>query len=532
MPHGTAATYAVENAMGYGMATGTNNGYSCGPTEVSRLVRNLTQGGEFIMSHITHFYTLAALDLVKGPPMAPWDPAWDSSYYDPLLSGGTLTWTSAGVPTDIYTAVITDYVIALKARVKAIDMGAIFGGRLPIQSSYVAGGTTHIPTADDVTKARSLLYGGGGYSVSNPAPLSVADFVKNHLVPMTEIVSVLYSRADNTGNNWPATLSGSQALSGLATGRSDYFGAGLGIGAGCGNFYSAGVFDGDTSGTNSQRLLKRGAVSGGTSAASGTWEDIIPADIIEYVKYSRYDDSCSGAPASGSTIPNATKAGAYTWHKAPRYPNTNIPGSVKEVGPLARMWVNGNYYGGKTNGMRNHAWSSANGGPLPALSGVPYNCGLSLMDRHRARALEAEVIVTQYATWLTELETAMAGNDTRYIAKSLPTARTEGLGMTEAPRGSVHHWVRIKDQKVENYQLIAPTTWNGSGRDANGRLGPIEQALVGAPIRTVKSGGNDIPVEALMVVHSFDPCIACSVHVIDAKNNISKCVWEEGGVSR
>ncbi len=527
MPHGTAATYAVENAMGFTMATGTNNGYSGAPTTVARLVRNLVQGGEFLMSHITHFYALAALDLVQGPNMDPWTPYWNDSYYDSLLRNASgLSWTSAGVPNNVYTAVITDYVLALKARVKAIDMGAIFGGRLPIQSSYVAGGTTHMPTSDGITKARALLWGASGSS-GTPAAESVLDFIKNHYVPMTEVVSALHGVADNDTNNYYS------AISGLPGTRSPYANqlalGGVNLGAGCKNFYSAGVFDGTNDGQNASRLLARGTYNNASNTSAGTAVALDPDLVFEYVKYARYDDSCSANPKTGTTIPSPTKAAAYTWHKSPRYPNTNVAESVKEVGPLARMWVNGDYQGGQSKTMRNHAFSAANGGPIPNLAGITYGCGISVLDRHRARAREAEKIAMKYGEWLADLEANLAG--ARFDgSKTLPTAQTYGLGLTEAPRGSVLHWTSIQNKKVQNYQIIAPTSWNCSGRDANDRPGPVEQALIGTPLLGITSGGKEIPVEALIVVHSFDPCIACSIHVIDPKNKVVKHVWEEGGV--
>jgi hydrogenase large subunit len=513
------------------MATGANNGFSGAPTTVARLVRNLTQGGEFLMSHITHFYALAALDIVQGPAMEPWTPYWDNSYYDSLLqSSAGLTWSSAGVPNNVYTAVITDYVLALKARVKAIDMGAIFGGRLPIQSSYVAGGTTHMPTTTGINEARNLLYRGttaGSGTIGIPAAGTVADFIKNHYVPMTEVVSVLHGVADNDQNNYYS------AISGLPGTRSPYANqsglAGVNLGAGCKNFYSAGVFDGTNDGQNASRLIARGTYNNASNTSAGVAADLDPNLVFEYVKYARYNDSCSANPKTGTTIPDPTKVAGYTWHKSPRYPNTNVAESVKEVGPLARMWVNGDYQGGQTKTMRNHAYAAANGGPVPNLAGLTYGCGISVLDRHRARALEAEKICNQYKLWLDDLAANLTG--ARFDGtKVLPTVQTYGLGLTEAPRGSVLHWTSIQNKKIQNYQIIAPTSWNCSGRDANNRPGPVEQALIGTPLRGVASGGKEVPVEALIIVHSFDPCIACSIHVIDPKNNIVKHVWEEGGV--
>jgi hydrogenase large subunit len=574
VPHGTASTFAIENAMGFSPTAGTHTGHSSGPTNVARLCRNLTLGAEFMMSALTHFYALSALDLVQGPEEAPWTPYWDISYYDPaLLNGGAnlnLHYEADGSPTNIYTAVITDYVLALRMRTAAIDLGAIFGGRLPISSGYVAGGTTKLPTPKDITRARALL-------------ASVRSFIVNNYVPMTEIVSALHGLADNTNNNWFAAL---QAVGGLAgntqalqtdTGniRGPYsctaaITNGIGIGDGCKNFYSAGGFDGTgnlNGGTN--RLYPRGAIIGATDTAAGTAEEVDGTKIRESVKHAYYTQGTTADadayenlyPGDGVTRPDATRTTAgYTWHKATRYSLTDITAAsaVKEVGPLARMWVKGaaggavasdGYCAGQRKTMSKHAFASTNlhaGAPLPDLSVADYACGISLLDRHRARAREALLISAQYSLWLDELAAiigteaaphtdwadpvAHPENKRFSTAYSLDNLTANGFGMTEAPRGSVHHWVNIKNGKIDNYQIIAPTTWNCSGRDSSDHPGPAEQALIGEPVRAVASGGKLVPVEALLVIHSFDPCIACSVHTIDPveKTDMKKFIIEGG----
>jgi len=364
---------------------------------------------------------------------------------------------------------------------------------------------------------------------------------------MTEIVSVLHGLADNTQNSYfdALVLTGYQSPTGNIRGpysQVDPLPSGLGLGAGCGNFYSAGVFDGDEVGTNTSRLLKRGTIYGATQVASGTPADLDPALVKEYVDGSSRYNQADLCPSAGVTVPDA--GAGYTWHKAPRYPNTGTADCVKEVGPLARMWVEGDYrYGNTAVTMTNHAYSTANGGPLPALGtlGVQYNQGLSLLDRHRARAQEAKKIAIAYDTWLTSLNSNLTGS--RFTRRSMPTGTVYGLGLTEAPRGSVLHWAKIVNGKVDNYQIIAPTTWNCSSRDTAGNPGPVEHALIGTnvplglvPLRGVKSpntaSGLNIPVEALLVIHSFDPCIACSVHMVDPKNDIKRLVYQEGGVTR
>lgn len=572
VPHGITSTFAVENAMGYSTAAGDNTGYSSGPSNVSRLIRNLTLGGEFMMSAITHFYALTALDLVQGPAMAPWLPFWDDSYYDPALLNGNdasgnpanvnLTFTG-GLPDTIYSAVIADYVLALRTRTKALDIGAIFGGRLPIASAFTAGGVTKLPIVADIDAASGLL-------------ADVTSFIETHYVPMTEIVSVLHGLADNTNNGWAAPLIslGLQATGGTnnrgpyscidlvlnegTTGEIDLT-HGIGLGKGCGNFYAAGGFDqaGNLTG-GTDRLFPRGVVKGASDSASGDLEAVDPMKIKESIVSSRYAQGTTTdpdawaylQPLEGVTMPVPDRDGAYTWHKAPRYDDT-----VVEVGPLARMWVKGvtegldsdGYCAGMTKYMSSHAWGIGGGAlnPLPDFgpggvaaaalgfggTGVPYNCGISVMDRHRARAREAALVAANMRAWLTELKAIVSvdgweldSDNARYTqpAHALETLTAEGIGMAEAPRGAVHHWIKVKNGKIDNYQLQAPTTWNCSGRDGFGHPGPVEQALIGWPVRAVASPdtpeGKLVPVEALIIIHSFDPCIACSVHVIEPED--------------
>lgn len=544
VPHGTAATFALENAMGFSPEVGTHTGHSSGPNNVSRLVRNLTLGGEFMMSALTHFYALSALDLVQGPEEAPWTPFWNDSYYDPaLLNGGSninLQYQSDGSPTNIYTAVITDYVLALRNRTAALDMGAIFGGRLPVSSSYVAGGTTKLPTHADIVRAKELLTG-------------VTGFITDHYIPMTEIVSALHGLADNTANNWyvPLTALGLQTPG--AGKRGPYscveaIQSGVGLGAGCKNFYSAGGFDqaGNLDGSsNTLRLFPRGAIIGASDSFDGNPEVVDATNIRESIKNSHYKGAGTANenlyPGLGVTNPDPTVG--YTWHKATRYSATDItsPTAVKEVGPLARMWVAGYYKPSLgTLPMSKHAFAATTphpGAPLPDLSIAGYRCGVSVMDRHRARAREALLIAQSCLAWLNELdaivntpgwELTTAGKRFTTAPKSLAGLTAEGFGMAEAPRGSVHHWTKVVNGKIANYQIIAPTTWNCSGRDSSDHLGPVEQALAGAPLRGVLSDGKNIPVEALIVVHSFDPCIACSVHMVDpeVKTNMNEFIVE------
>jgi Ni,Fe-hydrogenase I large subunit len=175
-----------------------------------------------------------------------------------------------------------------------------------------------------------------------------------------------------------------------------------------------------------------------------------------------------------------------------------------EVGPLARMLV---------------AYASGHAEVKAAVSGVLGKLSVgppalfSTLGRIAARAIETQLIAHRLTRWLTDLTENLDTGDlaiadvTRWDPASWP-ADAQGWGFEEAPRGSLGHWVKIRNQAIENYQLVVPSTWNGSPRDAKGRRGAWEEALIGTPVADPNK-----PVEILRTIHSFDPCMACAVHV-------------------
>ena len=175
--------------------------------------------------------------------------------------------------------------------------------------------------------------------------------------------------------------------------------------------------------------------------------------------------------------------------KSPRYKTDGVNKDVYEVGPLARMYVTGDY-----------------------------TSGISVADRETARALEAKKIGDAMDVWLDDLQANLSGPS--FIECEIP-ANGSGIGLTEAERGALGHWVKYDvNRKILHYQIITPTCWNASPQDAGGINGAIEQALIGTPISNATE-----PVEALRVIHSFDPCLACAVHVIrDDGKTINKFI--------
>lgn len=202
--------------------------------------------------------------------------------------------------------------------------------------------------------------------------------------------------------------------------------------------------------------------------ASSSVEAMDPSLILEHVKYS-WLEGANHHPAIGETLPKFPKGEAYSWIKAPRYEDRSY-----ELGAIARLWINGEY-----------------------------NRGVSVLDRYHARHKESLKLLRTMKTWLDEL----VSDAPVYVAPSLP-ADGEGAGLTEAARGALGHWLTLSEGKLSRYQIITPTCWNASPRDSTGERGSLEEALVGTVVEHPEE-----PIEVLRVVHSFDPCLACAVHV-------------------
>jgi hydrogenase large subunit len=131
----------------------------------------------------------------------------------------------------------------------------------------------------------------------------------------------------------------------------------------------------------------------------------------------------------------------------------------------------------------------------------------SVLGRHAARALETKLVADCMADWVVQLQPGEP-----VCAPYEVPEEAEGMGITDAPRGALGHWVKIKDSKIENYQLVVPTTWNGSPKDDRGQPGPVEQSLIGTRVRDAEN-----PFELVRIVRSFDPCLACAIHLVNAK---------------
>lgn len=343
-------------------------------------------------------------------------------------------WKPQFVAADMLTGstaatLMNHYVQALTIRRQAHQMGAIFGGRMPTPPVFVPGGCTAVVTAAKVNDFRVLLTG-------------ITSFIQSVLLPDMELLANSFPSYSKLGRGW-------------------------------GNLLSYGVFDQDAAGA--AKLMQRGRWTNGALAS------VDPTQISEYVSSSYYAAADGNLnPAQGTTTPQVDKAGAYSWVKAPRYQRT-----VHETGPLARMWVNGDYQN-----------------------------GISVIDRLRARVLEANKLAVAMDGWLNQLRVGQPS-----LRRSTTPRAAVGIGLSEAARGAVGHWLTIVNGLIDRYQVVTPTAWNASPMDDEKKPGAIEKALIGTPVANVNQ-----PIELLRVVHSFDPCLACSVHLIRPSGEVKRFV--------
>jgi hydrogenase large subunit len=359
---------------------------------------------------------------------------------------------------------VNHYLKALDIRRKCQEMLSIFGGKMPHNVAIVPGGVTEKPTEDKITNFLWRLN-------------EIRDFVDNVYIPDVIAVTKAYS---------------------------DYFQ----IGIGCRRFLAYGGFDlPPCLLVPLPRLASGDAGAGEDKSGSGLFKSAVVSanlkpepfakeNITEDVKHSWYADSGSGKnPAEGETKPDIKKKQAYSFLKSPRY-----NGQVCELGPLARM---------VSNYVQGDAKVKELVDSLLGQVDVGVDALFSVLGRHAARALEAKLVADAMADWLTNLRP-----DEPTIFHSNVPEQGEGAGLAEAPRGAVGHWITIKNKKIDRYQVITPTAWNASPKDDKGQPGAVEQAIIGTKVKDKEN-----PFELVRIVRAFDPCLACSVHLIDVRGN-------------
>ena len=420
-----------------------------------RIVRNLILGAAHIADHILNFYHLTALDYVDVTRVLKYDGN------DPTLNS-VKEFAKRGELAPFVPRYEGDYRLSDQMNIDAL--------------------AHYVKALEMRSKGQEMLTIFGG---KMPHNMAVVPGGVTETVTVDKIASFLWrlnELRDFIDNVYiPDVLAVAEAYS-------DYFE----IGAGCGNLLSYGLWDlegGNPDYTKRKRLVRQGTVS--TDLKPGALE---PNKIMEYVKHSWYADSTSGKhPTQGMTEPQYDKKGAYSWVKAPRY-----DGKVYEVGPLAGMAVS--YANGEptVKNLVDSVLSKFNAGP-----GVLF----SVLGRHAARALITKYVADSMPGWLLELKPG----EPAYVEYQIPD-EAMGMGLVDGARGALGHWIEIKDKKIANYQCVVPSTWNLCPRDDKGQPGPVEQALIGTKIKDENN-----PFEIGRIVRSFDPCLACAIHVITPK---------------
>jgi Ni,Fe-hydrogenase I large subunit len=435
------------------------------PNKNGRILRNLILGANYLQSHILHFYHLAALDFVDITAILQYKGS------DKGLVG-IQEWAK-------------NELSVKKGRPDQLTAVGPFLPRYEGANFYLKDVNTNIDAIAGYVKALDMrikchqmvtLFGGRvphaiGLVPGGVTQVPTSDNIKQYRKILKEVEKFVNNEYTNH-------------VIAVAKAFPDYFKIGQ-----YSNFMSYGFMDLDDN--NQKFLMERGVVYGGAKL-----EKFDSAKIREQVRYARYSSGSDLHPYKGETVPSPAKGGAYTWLKAPRY-----NGEPMEVGPLARVAV---------------AYLAGNKEVKGALDGVlkifnaDVPAAFSVLGRHASRLIECKLLCKELDGYLDELEKGGKPRSTYDIPDT-----GEGEGLVEAPRGALGHWIVVKDKKIENYQCVVPSTWYCGPRDDKGVLGPVEKSLVGTPISDVKN-----PIEAARVVRSFDPCIACAVHVVEGDKEI------------
>jgi hydrogenase large subunit len=340
--------------------------------------------------------------------------------------------------------------LALRAREEILGVLGLFAGKWPNTLAIQPGGTTRPVSASEIRRAHGLLS-------------EFTEFIEQQVIGC-ERDRWLALRSASDLDRWLGE--GAHAASDLGFFVTRALARGLDrIGAWPARFISSGGW-GDPAG----RTLMRPGFHDGRSA------EFTPAEIVEHVKYSWYDPHEGGVhPFDGESDPAPERAEAYSWAKAPRY-----AGQAAEAGPLARMVNDAD----------------------PLISDLLSRYGPSAFVREIARLHETIRLAREIGEWLDEVDPEAP------FYQEPPRAESgSGVGLVEAPRGILGHWIRVEGGRIRNYQIITPTGWNLSPRDSEDRPGPLELALVGTPVPDPNR-----PVAMSYVVKSFDPCLFCTVH--------------------
>lgn len=474
--HALASTRAVDDAIGVEIPKNAT------------MIRNLVLAAQFIHDHIVHFYGLHALDFVDVTSALKADPskaAKIASNISPrgakavdlkavqdklkaFVASGQLGPFSGAyflgghsayyLSPEVNLIATAHYLEALRLQTEVARAMAAFGGKNPHPQFLIQGG---VSCYDSLTPERIKEFRG--------LIKKGVDFVNQVYIPDLLAVAAEYKDWTQYG--------------------------------GTTNFMAFGEFPTNEKDLNS-RFFKPGVFF---NRDLGNVQAFNPDNIKEHVAHSWYKGSAARHPYDGRTEPaftNQNDEDRYSWSKAPRYLDEPM-----ETGPLAQMLVS--YAQGQPDVKKTVDTV------LGAL-GVGPEALFSTLGRTAARGVETAVIAANVNAWIDEFEDNAKKDQVIAAPYEMPD-EAEGVGFVNAPRGGLSHWIRIKDGVIENFQLVVPSTWNLGPRCAKGKLSPVEEALIGTPI-----ADPNRPVEILRTVHSFDPCMACAVHVIDPTTNEEK----------
>ncbi|MBW1650037.1 MAG: nickel-dependent hydrogenase large subunit [Deltaproteobacteria bacterium] len=467
---------AVENAIGVTIPPN------------ARILRNLLHGAQLVADHIVHFYHLHALDWVdvisaisanvkKTAELADSVSNWERGgvkFYTQVqqrlktfVDSGQLGifnnayWGHPAykLPPEANLMAAAHYIEALRVQTRAAKMLSIFGGKAPHPDAPVVGGLTCIRdlTPDRIAEFKYMWQ-------------YTQEFIENVYMPDLLAVAGFYK-------DWGAI-------------------------GGTTNFLTWGDFP-QTDKEPESFFMPRGVIMDRDLKNIKTSD---PSKVLEHIKHSWYKKGKPKHPAVEETLPEAgeyDRDKKYSWIKAPRY-----DGKPCEVGPLARVLV--------AYAKGHKEIKEAVDNTLKTLD-VPVEALFSTLGRTAARAIETVVIGRQMDGWINELLTNIKnGDDKIYQSWTMPEGTVRGAGLNDVARGALGHWIEIEKGKIKNYQYVVPSTWNLGPRCDKGKLGPVEQSLIGTPVQDVEK-----PIEVLRTVHSFDPCLSCAVHVVDYDTNKS-----------
>ena len=504
--HGIASVRAVEDALHYEIPAN------------AQLIRNLMIVTQFVHDHVMHFYHLHALDWVDVLSALKADPKSTSAlaqsisnyarsspgYFSDvqtrikrLVESGQLGifanayWGHPGyaLPAEANLMAVAHYLDALEWQREVVKLQTIFGGKNP-HPNVLVGGTPAAISVHSGPGTSSTAVNAVGLQKVAAIIGQIRHFVDEVYVPDTLAIAAYYK---------------------------DWFKSGYGEGVG--NFLTYGDFSTVGIQDPAAFLVPRGAILGRDLSHIEEVDLKAEGDIQEFVAHSWYDyeggKNVGLHPFKGETklsytgpqppYANLDTQASYSWIKSPRW-----KGHAMETGPLARVLM---LYANRHAPTLELVQQS-----LKQLN-LPLDALFSTMGRTAARALEAKLLSDVMPHWFDALMSNIRTGDVRTFNEKLwePSSwprHAQGVGFMEAPRGSLAHWIVIEDGKIANYQAVVPTTWNAGPRDAAGTEGPYEAALKGHLVHDPKQ-----PLEILRTIHSFDPCLAGAVHVLDANGD-------------